>query len=267
LNLRVRSFLTRLRSFNSKSKFKSYPDNFAKILAEKLGKLEKLLGYKIKDPIFYVKAITHRSFAEFSDYNLRSNERLEFLGDSVLGLIIGEYVFRDFPEKDEGFLTKTRSQLVNRIALAHAAEGIRLMDYMLVSHAFPSMSEKGAHSIVSNALEALVGAIYLDKGLDTARKFVSKVIIKPGIKEGILFVDHNFKSQLLEFTQSHKLGNPLYKILKEEGPNHNKIFTVELFIDNISYGNGEGKNKKTAEQNAAQDALVKIGVMKLENQV
>lgn len=267
MNLRVLSFLNRvskLRPFGNKSKFKGYPDDFAKLLVDKLGRLEKLLGFRIKDPTFYVKAITHRSFAEFTDYNLRSNERLEFLGDSVLGLVIGEYVFKDFPNKDEGFLTKTRSALVNRVALAHAAERINLIDYMLVSSNFLTMSEKGAHSIVSNAIEALVGAIYLDKGLLVARKFVGKTIIEPGIKEGILLVDRNFKSQLLEFTQAHKLENPIYKILKEEGPNHNKIFTVEVLIDTVSYGVGEGKNKKTAEQNAAQDALMKIGEMKIE---
>lgn len=267
MNLRVISFLNRLsklRPFSTKSKFKGYPDDFAKLLVDKLGRLEKLLGFRIKDPTFYVKAITHRSYAEFTDYNLRSNERLEFLGDSVLGLVIGEYVFKDFPNKDEGFLTKTRSALVNRVALAHAAERINLIDYMLVSSNFLTMNEKGSHSIISNALEALVGAIYLDKGLLVARKFVESTIVEPGIKEGILLVDRNFKSQLLEFTQAHKLENPSYKILQEEGPNHNKIFTVEVFIDTISYGIGQGKNKKSAEQNAAQDALMKIGEMKIE---
>lgn len=268
MNIRVLSFLNRIskiRPFGNKSKLKGYPDDFAKVLVDKLGRLEKLLGFRIKDPTFYVKAITHRSFAEFTDYNLRSNERLEFLGDSVLGLVIGEYVFKDFPNKDEGFLTKTRSALVNRIALAHAAERIKLIDYMLVSTNFLSMNEKGSHSIISNALEALVGAIYLDKGLVTVSHFIEKTIIIPGIKEGILLVDKNFKSQLLEFTQAHRLDNPVYKIIREEGPNHNKIFTVEVMIENSCYGSGEGKNKKTAEQNAAQDALMKIGEMHFES--
>lgn len=260
MNLRLISFLRKLMSLKGgKSKFQNYPDNFAKILAEKLHNLEKLIGYKIKDPTFYVKAITHRSYSEFTDYHLRSNERLEFLGDSVLGLIIGEYVFKDFPNKDEGFLTKTRSQLVNRAALASAAARINLLDYMLVANNFVGNSDKGAQSIISNAVEALIGAIYLDAGLLAATKFVEKVIIDPGIKEGLFLVDRNFKSQLLEFTQAHKLENPNYKLIKEEGPNHNKVFTIEVLVDNISYGVGEGKNKKTAEQNAAQDALVKIG--------
>lgn len=246
-------------SLRGKSKLHDYPEDFAKILVGKLHNLEKLIGFKIKDPTFYVKAITHRSYSEFTDYHLRSNERLEFLGDSVLGLVIGEYVFRDFPNKDEGFLTKTRSQLVNRAALASAAAKINLLDCMLVSSNFHMTSDKGVQSIISNALEALIGAIYLDAGLDHARKFVEKVIINPSIKDGLFLVDRNFKSQLLEFTQAHKLESPIYKLIREEGPNHNKIFTIEVFVDNISYGTGEGKNKKTAEQNAAQDALVKIG--------
>lgn len=263
MKLKLVSFLRRLGKLNSRSKFNSiYPDEFADLLTEKILRLEKLIGFKIKDPTFYIKALTHRSFSEFTDYNLRSNERLEYLGDSVLSLVIADYLFKDFPNEDEGFLTKTRSQIVNRIALANAAERIDLIDYMLVSNNFILHSSKGAQSIVSNALEALIGAIYVDKGLVPATKFIEKVIINPSIKDRLFLVDKNYKSQLLEFTQAHKLENPVYKLIKEEGPHHNKEFTIEVYIENISYGNGFGKSKKNAEQNAAQDALMKIGDLK-----
>jgi len=263
LKIKLVSFLKRLSLLTSKSKLVNYPQNFAKILTEKLSRLEKLIGYKIKDPTFYIKALTHRSYSEFIEFNLRSNERLEFLGDAVLNLVIAEYLFKGFPNEDEGFLTKTRSQLVNRVALTNAAARINLMDYMLVSASFHSNNNsKGLQSIISNALEALIGAIYLDMGLNKARKFIEKIILEPNIKEGVFLVDKNFKSQLLEFTQAKKLENPVYRVIKEEGPHHNKEFTVEVSIDSVSYGMGKGKSKKAAEQNAAQDALMRIGDIK-----
>lgn len=263
MRLKLISFFRKLGKLNSRSKFNSvYPEEFADLLIDKILRLEKLIGYKIKDPTFYIKALTHRSYSEFNDYHLRSNERLEYLGDSVLSLVIAEYLFKDFPNEDEGFLTKTRSQIVNRIAMANAAEKINLIDYMLVNTNFTAYSSKGAQSVVSNALEALIGAIYLDKGLVVARKFIEKVIIIPSIKDKLFLVDKNYKSQLLEFTQAHKLENPEYKLVKEEGPHHNKEFTIEVFIEKISYGHGVGKSKKSAEQSAAQDALMKIGDLK-----
>lgn len=254
-------FFKRLRLL-SKSKINTYPQNFSRLLEEKLSALEKVLGYKIKDPTFYIKAITHRSYSEFTDYKLRSNERLEFLGDSVLSIIIAEYLFKGFPNENEGYLTKTRAKLVNRIALANAARRMNLMNYMLVSNNFLSLPD-GANTIISNALEALIGAIYLEAGLGQAKAFIEATIINPGIEEGLFLVDKNFKSQLLEFTQANKMEIPVYRIVKEEGPHHSKVFTIEVFIENISYGLGSGKNKKSAEQNAAQDALMKIGEIKV----
>ncbi len=224
---------------------------------ENLERLQKLLGYKIKDPTYYVKALTHRSFNEFSNLNLRSNERLEYLGDSVLSLVIAEYLFKIYPNEEEGFLTKTRAKLVNRSALADAAERINLVDYMFLNNSIFSASN-GIATITSDAMEALVGAIYIDSGLSAARKFVEEIIIKPLLEDNILMVDKNYKSQLLELSQANRLENPYYKIINEEGPNHAKIFTAEVFINHESYGIGTGKNKKEAEQNAASEALKKM---------
>ncbi len=261
MKLRLISFLRRLSLLSSKKKFVNYPNEFAKLLTQKLSKLEKLIGFKIKDPTFYVKSLTHRSYSEFNDFNLRSNERLEFLGDAVLNMVIAEYLFKAFPNEDEGFLTKIRAQLVNRAALTACAEKINLFELMLVSTNFVN-NPKGIQSIISNAMEALIGAIYLDAGLPKSREFIIKAVLEPSLQDKIFLVDRNFKSQLLEFAQANKLNNPQYKIINEEGPHHNKEFTIEVFIDDVSYGCGKGKNKKSAEQNAAQDALMKIGVVK-----
>ena len=210
--------------FVKKDKLSKYPENFSNIVTEKLNRIEKLLGYRIKNPAYYVKALTHRSYNEFSSFNLRSNERLEYLGDSVLSIIIAEYLFKFYPNEEEGFLTKSRSKMVNRMALASVAERIGLIDYLLVNNSFLS-SSNGISTVTSDALEALIGAIYLDAGIESARKFIEQFIIKPFIEDNGLFEDKNYKSQLLEYAQANKLENPFYKVIKEEGPNHAKIFT------------------------------------------
>ncbi len=256
MNKRFLRFLSSLVS-SKKIKYSDFPESFAKILKDKIVRLEKLLGYKIKDPTFYVKALTHRSYNEFDDFNLRSNERLEFLGDSVLSVVVADFLFKNFPSQDEGFLTKTRAKLVNRTTLAKAADKIHLLDYMLVSNAF-MYSTNGVSTITADAVEALIGAIYVDKGLEKAKKFVDKIIIKPFAHDSRQMEDKNYKSQLLEYAQANKLHNPFYKILKEEGPQHQKTFTIEVFINDKSYGCGVGKSKKEAEQNAAKDSLKKI---------
>lgn len=240
-----------------KIKLSEYPESFSSSMLESLLHLEKLLGYKIKNPTYYIKALTHRSFNDFSLLNLRSNERLEYLGDSVLNLIVAEYLFKIFPDKEEGFLTKTRAKIVNRSALAAAAERINLVGYMFINSSLLSASN-GITTITADAMEALIGAIYIDSGISKARKFIDEVIIKPSVEDNIIMIDRNYKSQLLEFSQANKLENPYYKIINEEGPSHAKVFTVEVFIDNESYGVGTGKNKKEAEQNAANEALKKI---------
>ena len=240
-----------------KIKLSEYPENFSSSVLENLRQIEKLLGYKIKDPTYYIKALTHRSYNEFSLLNLRSNERLEYLGDSVLNMVTAEYLFKFYPDEEEGFLTKTRAKMVNRVALADAAERINLIGYMFVNNSILSASN-GIATIIADAMEALVGAIYIDSGLATAKKFIEEVIIKPSVKDNVVMIDRNYKSQLLEFSQAKKLDNPFYKIINEEGPNHAKTFTVEVFINHLSYGVGTGRNKKEAEQNAANEALTRM---------
>ncbi len=227
--------------------------------SKKFAELEKVIGCPIKNNSYYIQALTHRSFLEQNnDYDI-SNERLEFLGDSVLSLSVAEYLFDEFPDRDEGFLTKVRAKLVNKLTLAEAAERIKLVRFVLISNNVKNTFLPGAKTILSDALEALIGAIYLDNGLSAAKNFIEKVLIEPNTEAGIYLIDENFKSQLLEYAQANRLENPAYLVVNEEGPQHNRTFTIKVMIGLQEYGIGKGKNKKSAEQNAAHSALVKIG--------
>ena len=226
--------------------------------SKKLAELEKVIGCSIKNKSYYIQALTHRSFLEQNNEYDISNERLEFLGDSVLSLSVAEYLFDEFPDRDEGFLTKVRAKLVNKMTLAEAAEKINLVRFILVSNNVKNTFMPGAKTILSDAFEALIGAIYLDTGLNEATEFIERVLIEPNSKEGVYLIDENFKSQLLEYAQANRLDNPSYMVVSEAGPQHNRTFTIKVMIGDIEYGIGKGKNKKSAEQNAAHSALVKI---------
>ncbi|MFO7446299.1 MAG: ribonuclease III [Ignavibacteriaceae bacterium] len=222
---------------------------------QKFAELEKLVGFHIKNRSYFIQALMHRSFLEQNNEYDVSNERLEFLGDSVLSLTVAEYLFEAFPEKDEGFLTKVRAKLVNRIALAEAADRINLLSFLLISKNLSSTFASGSRTVLSDALEALIGAIYLDNGLDASKDFIMKVLVDPNTREGVYLIDENFKSQLLEYAQANKLENPIYSVIKEEGPQHNRIFTIKVMLGEREFGIGKGRNKKSAEQNAAKAAL------------
>ena len=241
------------REARNKSKFVS-----RLLTRQKIEELEKIIGVPIKNRSFFIQALIHRSFLEQnSDYDI-SNERLEFLGDSVLGLAVAEYLFEEFPEKDEGFLTKVRAKLVNRVALADAAEKINLSNFILVSKNLSHSVTNSSRTVLADAMEALIGAVYLDSGLNAAKNFIQRAIVEPNSKDNLYLIDENFKSQLLEFVQANKLENPVYSVIKEEGPQHNRIFTISVSVGNVEYGIGKGRNKKSAEQNAAHIALQKI---------
>ena len=229
----------------------SFPlDNFTR--------LEKILGTTITDKNIYVEAFIHRSYLEENDQFVISNERLEYLGDSVLNLVIGEFLFSKFPKEEEGFLTKVRAKMVNRNALSSVAENIKIGDFIILSSNIPKSITQNSKSILADALEALIGALYLDKGIETCRCFILKNIVEPMLKEGEHLVDENYKSQLLELSQANKLANPVYHIVNEEGPHHDKTFTVEVMIADKVFGKGVGKSKKEAEQFAAKKALEKL---------
>jgi ribonuclease-3 len=223
-----------------------------------LENLQETLGFTFHNNEYYLKALTHRSFLEISPKFIKSNERLEFLGDSILGVVVAESLFKKFPDKDEGFLTKYRSHLVNRQALVSAAGRINLLEFVLYDKRYVRGSKAGQKTIVADCFEALIGAIYLDAGLEEAREFIYQHILSPNYSSGQFTIDKNYKGQLLEFTHQHKLAAPFYKIMNEDGPDHDKKFSIDVLIGGKSYGKGVGSNKKTAEQQAAEYALKKL---------
>jgi ribonuclease-3 len=229
-----------------------------KLTPEKFRELENIIGEPIINKSHYLQALVHRSFLEQNEDFEISNERLEFLGDALLSLIVAEYLFNKFPYEEEGFLTKVRAKIVNRNTLGDVGKRINLDKFILVGKNLSKSLVTNSKSIVSDAVEALIGAIYLDSGMNACTKFITKFLVEPIVDDGEYLVDENYKSQLLEYAQGRKLKVPTYRVVNEEGPQHDRIFTVEVHVGDISLGIGKGKNKKVAEQNAANSALKEI---------
>ncbi len=225
---------------------------------KKKRELERSLGVRIRDESYYVEALTHRSALSMpSNGGRSSNERMEFLGDAVLNLLVAEILFERFQELDEGQMTRLRSLLVNQHALAEKATALNLSAFLLMSNSAHQTIEKGYETIISDAFEAVVAAIYLDGGLKAAKKFVlGKVMPREFQIDREMFkeLDRNFKSALLELAQGRGLGAPRYNLIREEGPDHDRTFTVEVLVNEIRCGMGSGKTKKAAEQAAAEEA-------------
>ncbi|MEE9449517.1 MAG: ribonuclease III [Ignavibacteriaceae bacterium] len=229
-----------------------------KFTPEKFRELENIIGEPIIDKTHFLQALVHRSFLEQNNDFEASNERLEFLGDAILNLIVADYLFHKFPYEEEGFLTKVRAKIVNRNTLGEVGEKLNLSSFILVGRNLSKSVVSSSKSIVSDAVEALIGAIYLDSGMKACTRFVNKFLVEPIVKEGGYLVDENYKSQLLEYAQGRKLKVPTYRVVKEEGPQHDRIFTVEVLVGSKMLGIGKGKNKKNSEQNAAKSALKEI---------
>ncbi len=218
--------------------------------------LEARLGHRFADVELLRTALTHRSHVYRSGQErLQSNERLEFLGDSVLGLIVNEYLFRSFPERSEGELTKIKSLIVSRAVLGRSAESLGLGAYLILAPGEVDAGGRRRASILSDAYEAVLGAMYLDGGLEPVRAFVSSELLE-SLDETL--ADHrlaNYKSQLQEKIQAHLKTPPRYKVSATSGPDHAKKFVVEVLVRGRVLGRGEGKSKKVAEQRAAREAL------------
>jgi ribonuclease-3 len=225
------------------------------LLLKNINRFQQLTGYVISNQDVFVLALLHRSFLQRPGQPDRSNERLEFLGDSVLNLVVAEYLYTNFPLAEEGELTKIRSRLVNRKALAAYAKEIHLMDFISMSASAAQSIGKGYDTIIADTYEAVIAAIYLDGGYMEAKKFVERQVLA-AIRAGTVVTDdENYKSLLLEYAQAHGLGVPRYVIVKEEGPDHDRTFTVDVVLNSVKMGSGTGKNKKEAEQAAASQAL------------
>ncbi|HLP16428.1 MAG TPA: ribonuclease III [Bacteroidota bacterium] len=217
--------------------------------------LESMLQHRIRNRSFFAQALVHRSYLSTAEkVPCDSNERLEFLGDAVLGVVVAEYLYHAYPKGSEGELTVLRSRLVNRKALAYYARELDLWKYLLVNLNPIHAGEKGSDTILADAFEAIVAALYLDGGLESARGFIHSRV-DAALSEGFLEERANFKSALLELSQSQGNGIPRYSLVKEEGPDHDRTFTIQVLIQNTPLGTGVGKNKKEAEQAAAEQAL------------
>ncbi len=225
------------------------------LAADQRRRLERMIGYSIHDPVLFAQALVHRSYLQRLPSSAHSNERLEFLGDSILNFVVAEHLFHRYPEAEEGELTKVRARLVNRKALAAYARTLHLSEFILMSPSAAQSLDKGADAIVSDTFEALIAAIYLDGGFAAARDFVLRQVTGALRVGTIDDTDQNYKSLLLEYAQSHGMGSPRYLIVREEGPDHDRTFTVEVQLGGIGRGTGTGKNKKEAEQGAASQAL------------
>lgn len=222
---------------------------------ERQREFERRIAYRIRDQQLFHRALLHRSYLQHHHHASASNERLEFLGDSILNLIVGEYLYHHYPRAEEGELTKMRSRLVNRKALAAYARAIDLADFILTSPSASSTLGKGHDTIAADTFEALIAAIYLDGGFGAARNFVERRVLSALKSGAVVTSDDNYKSMLLEYAQAKGLGTPRYAIVKEEGPDHDRTFTVEVALSDGHRGRGAGKNKKEAEQAAAAQAI------------
>lgn len=208
------------------------------------------------NPGIYLTAFTHRSVThDVSAASAESNQRLEFLGDAVLDLVISEYLYLTFPESAEGELSSNRAKIVNRKALAGFAQSMGLGEHLIIGESADQSKIRCSESALADAFESLTGAIYLDKGLDAARAFVIKQVIGHVDFQTLVTSEHNYKSRLIEYTQSHHVPPPLYTVVAEVGAEHEKIFTVEVVCAGYICGRGTAPRKKDAEQLAAREAL------------
>ena len=217
--------------------------------------LSRTLGCPIGNTALYERALRHRSLLRGQpDAHLYSNERLEYLGDAVVGFLVAEHLCAEYPDRDEGFLTRLRAKLVNGRALAQRARAINLADFILVSDSL-SADQRNSNSILADAFEAIIGALYLDQGMEVTRAFVERTVLQHMDLDQLARVRDNFKSILLETVQAHMRLQPEYRTVSESGPSHDKRFVVAVLINGKEFGRGEDRSKKGAEQRAAQVAL------------
>ncbi len=210
-----------------------------------LTKLEAVIGIDFKNKNLFQQALTHRSYLnEHPEFKSGHNERLEFLGDAVLEIVVTEHLFVNFPDTPEGDLTNWRASLVNAKMLYHIASQLGVENYLLLSKGeAKDKNTKARQYILANSIEAIIGAIYLDQGMEAAKGFIIK----------------NILSQFQELAQEKEGVTPVYKTIKEEGPDHEKLFTVGLYLEDVLIAEGDGLSKQEAQVKAAEAGLKKKG--------
>ena len=211
---------------------------------------------RVRDITLYQEALLHKSAVKL--YNAsRSNERLEFVGDSVLNFIIAKYLYDNYPDENEGFMTKLRTRLVSGKCLSQIAKNMGLQHHIRMNEKALRQTWNENARILEDALESLIGAIYLDQGLYITIQFILSQM-RQNVDFDEILTDTNYKDILMRYTQMKGIKLPVYNLIHEDGPNHSKSFMVEVIVDDKSIGNGYGKSKKAAEQNAAHQALLHL---------
>lgn len=223
-----------------------------------MGRLELLLQMnlpKFKNQELFEQAFTHRSYLNESKERTQSNERLEFLGDSILSFIVSQYLFKKYPDFNEGTLTNLRSLLVNTKSLASIAKQLDFGNLLKLSKGEEDSKGRQNQSLLADSFEAFIGALFLDQGIKKVFLFLEEVLLQ---KADDFVKKRSFKdpkSLLQEHVQARRQSSPIYKVILEEGPAHAKIFTVGVYVQNMLLGKGQGKSKQEAEENAAKQAL------------
>ena len=222
---------------------------------ESVSSIEKKINYIFHNKDYIRQAFTHKSL----DTSPRKNyERLEFLGDAVLDIIVSRELMREFPEGDEGLLTQRRASLVQKPFLATIGHLLDLMDHLKIEHSVNLNIEKIADKQLANLFEALIGAMYLDGGIEPCRRLILDTI---WAHKEEAWKSTNYKGKLIEYCHSHEIENPVFLVKDISGPDHQKTFEIQVKIGSKTYASGLGTNKKTAEQTAAQLALEDLGTV------
>jgi ribonuclease III len=230
-------------------------DNLVALSSERKKELqlfEKHARIRFRRLEFLNQAFTHRSFAHEAGENGENNERLEFLGDSVLGLVVAEYVYATLPDQPEGELARIKSFVVSEASLSEIARGLRVDNFILIGKGEEYSGGRSKKTILADCLEAIIGAYYLDSGFPAAQRFVQTMLI-PEINK-VLENRHakDYKTLLQEWVQKRNKTYPKYRVVQKTGPDHDKTFWIEVHVGDRSFGAGKGKNKKEAEQEAAR---------------
>ena len=221
---------------------------------DQIKELQEVIGYEFKNEKLLVQALTHSSCANERKINKIENyERLEFLGDAVLELVSSDFLYGKYPDKKEGELTKLRASMVCESALSTVARQIGLQRYLMLGKGEDSTGGRERNSILCDVVEAVIGGIYIDSGMEAASSFIHKFILSDSDKK-LQFFDS--KSKLQEKVQKSSKGKLHYELIREAGPDHDKVFEVNAMLDDKIIGSGVGKNKKAAEQQAAYEALM-----------
>jgi ribonuclease-3 len=214
----------------------------------------ELVKKQFKNKDLIDQALTHRSWVNEHKGVRTSNERLEFLGDAILEYIVSKELYSEFPDKEEGYLTALRANLVNTVSLAEVAKSLELGEHLFLSKGEEESGGRTNPSLLADTVEAIIGAIFIDRGVDSAEEFVRANLLVD-IQKRAASPLKDFKSRLQELVQSQSLPAPKYQVVTETGPDHNKTFVLDVLVGGVAWGRGEGKSKATAEQEAAKSAF------------